>query len=84
MGAKHSKKRGLTLATVERNSSRKKYLPANGPSSPNNADNDAATIEDKTAQELPPFTDRQRELVVESWNVVKEDIARVGVNMFIK
>lgn len=84
MGGHHSKTKGRNLASLERGSSKKKYLPgpANGTSC--NGHEGQPTIEDKAAQELPPFTDRQRELVVETWKVVQADISRVGVNMFIK
>ncbi|KAK7493434.1 hypothetical protein BaRGS_00015334 [Batillaria attramentaria] len=83
MGAQTSKKKGRNLASLERNSSKKRYLPSpNG--TPCNGHDGTPAIEDKAAQELPPFTDRQRELVVETWKVVQEDIARVGVKMFIK
>ncbi|PVD26434.1 hypothetical protein C0Q70_14111 [Pomacea canaliculata] len=82
MGVQHSK--GRSLASIERNSSRRKYLPANGPSCNGHDSAATATIEDKAAQELPPFTDRQKELVVATWKVVQEDIAKVGVTMFMK
>ncbi|XP_060071947.1 uncharacterized protein LOC132551816 [Ylistrum balloti] len=32
----------------------------------------------------PEFTDRQRELVVQTWGIIQEDMARVGVVMFMK
>ncbi|KAL8613635.1 hypothetical protein ACOMHN_022054 [Nucella lapillus] len=83
MGAHHSKKKARTLAALERGSIKKKYLPASNGTSCNGHDG-GATIEDKAAQELPPFTDHQKELVVETWKVVQEDIARVGVNLFMK
>ncbi|RUS80969.1 hypothetical protein EGW08_011244, partial [Elysia chlorotica] len=35
-------------------------------------------------EELPPFTDHQKELVTETWRLVQEDMAKVGVVMFIK
>jgi hypothetical protein len=90
MGGQSSKRKGpRNLAALERSSSKKKYLPANNAATSNgaagvNGHQGEQTIEDKTAQELPPFTERQKELVMSSWKVVQADIDKVGVSMFIK
>ena len=92
MGGQHSKKKAFrNLSNLERSSSKKRYLPQNQPSGQqtngaNGVNGHAAgdIIEDKSEEELPPFTERQKELVVSTWKVVQDDIARVGVKMFIK
>lgn len=56
---------------------RQKYLPENtGIENDPNAGNVVANC--------PEFTDRQKELVLESWKVVKEDMDQVGIQMFLK
>ncbi|KAK0047006.1 neuroglobin, partial [Biomphalaria pfeifferi] len=70
----------------EKASHRKKYLPqANGSSPAVNGmspDNSCPSIEEKQV-ELPSFTERQKELVTDTWRVVQEDMAKVGVVIFI-
>ena len=89
MGAQSSKRDKLkNLQNIDRTSHRKKYLPQkNGGSTNVNGcpGNDDASCEiQEVEEELPVFTDRQKELVTETWRVVQEDMAKVGVVMFIK
>ena len=58
--------------------SERKYLPVDN-------------VDDVYVQKLrglpnarPEFTDAQKELVLESWKTVQQDISRVGVVMFMK
>jgi len=55
---------------------RRKYLP----------DNNGQTDQDNGSLVVncPEFTDRQRDLVLESWKLVKEDMDQVGIQMFLK
>lgn len=88
MGAQTSKRDKLrNLNISEKNSSRKKYLPQTNGSSPavngGSEEPSCPSIEEQQV-ELPEFTDRQKELVTETWRIVQEDMAKVGVVMFIK
>ncbi|KAI8788566.1 neuroglobin [Biomphalaria glabrata] len=71
----------------EKASHRKKYLPQTNGSSPAvngmSPDNSCPSIEEQQV-ELPSFTERQKELVTDTWRVVQEDMAKVGVVIFIK
>ena len=43
-----------------------------------------SAIEDiRPTVERPPFTKEQKELVTKTWQILHEDIAKVGVVMFI-
>ena len=97
MGAETSKHRDrLKAFTASKSSHRKKYLPAstngstahsavtNGRSGVNGSGQTQCPSIEEPQEELPPFTDRQKELVTETWRMVQEDMAKVGVVMFIK
>lgn len=88
MGAQASKKDKLkNLSNSERSSKRKKYLQqTNGSSHGVNgaSEQPACPSIEEPRVELPEFTDRQKHLVTETWRIVQEDMARVGVIMFIK
>lgn len=78
MGCLYSKSRKEALRnnlniTVQ---SKQKYL------SPQT--NDVTDDENRKKPDRPEFTDHQKELVLESWRLIKEDMARVGVEMFMK
>lgn len=78
MGCIYSKKRKEALRknkTVVAQP-RQKYLPENT----GHSDNDANGL----VTNCPEFTERQKELVLESWKVVKEDMDQVGIQMFMK
>ena len=89
MGAHSSKRDKLKNFQInDKVNNRKKYLPAKNGNSPA-VNGCAGSTEtpceiEEVEEELPPFTDRQKELVTETWRVVQEDMARVGVIMFIK
>ncbi|XP_060573829.1 globin C, coelomic-like isoform X1 [Ruditapes philippinarum] len=55
---------------------RKKYLPDKTGDENDNGNN----IE----KNLPDFTDEQKELVIESWKEIKDDMDKVGIQMFMK
>lgn len=55
---------------------RKKYLPDKTGEEDDNANN--------AANNIPEFTDEQKKLVLESWKEIKEDMDKVGVQMFMK
>ncbi|KAL4237617.1 hypothetical protein ACF0H5_002331 [Mactra antiquata] len=55
---------------------RKKYLPDNRSNDEINASNPMNNI--------PEFTDRQKELVTESWKEISKDLDQVGIQMFMR
>ncbi|KAH3864849.1 uncharacterized protein LOC127870295 [Dreissena polymorpha] len=55
---------------------RQKYLPVSSDVGDNNGNSQVVP--------LPEFTDRQKDLVIESWKVVKKDMDQVGIAMFMK
>ena len=78
MGCLYSKRRKEALRKNLNVSSQTKlkYLPA---------DTEENTINpDTNENNKPEFTERQKELVIDSWKIVQEDMARVGVQMFMK
>jgi len=78
MGCVYSKKRKETLRknkTVN-TQPRQKYLPANTGDEDRNGNSETPA--------LPELSDRQKELVKESWTVIKEDMDTVGINMLLK
>nr|KAG5704252.1 hypothetical protein BaRGS_012540 [Batillaria attramentaria] len=58
-------------------SGKKKYLPQ-----PSLDASSSQTLRGLPEQR-PEFTDEQKRIVLESWNVIQKDIARVGVVMFV-
>ncbi|KAK6182323.1 hypothetical protein SNE40_010034 [Patella caerulea] len=77
MGCFHSKRLKGKLMNGESKKLRKsakKYLPSH----------DTEDGGKGRAELKPEFTERQKELVVECWKCVSQDIARVGVVMFMK
>ncbi|CAL1534618.1 unnamed protein product [Lymnaea stagnalis] len=87
MGNQTSKRELVKKLSSEKSSHRKKYLPQTNGSSPavngGGEEPSCPSIEEHQV-ELPTFTDRQKELVTETWKVVQDDMAKVGVVMFIK
>lgn len=80
MGCFNSKK--LKSAAVRSESKRsrgsgKRYLPQEG-------DNQSPVPSPRRLPERPDFTDRQKELVLDTWKSIQEDIAKVGVVMFMR
>lgn len=55
---------------------RKKYLPDKTGDEDTNGNNPEANV--------PEFTDVQKELVIESWKEVKDDMDTVGIQMLMK
>lgn len=73
---KEALRRGLDV-TSNANSKKKQYLK------PFNTI-DGSPEEPLEAENIPELTDRQIELVLETWNVIQKDMSKVGVIMFMK
>ncbi|XP_059166647.1 neuroglobin-like [Physella acuta] len=86
MGAQTSKRDKINSVTnSDKSSHRKKYLPqTNGATTNGTGDDPRSPSIEEHPVELPTFTARQKELVTETWRLVQEDMAKVGVVMFIK
>ena len=78
MGSPYSKRRKEALRKNQNVpiQSKQKYLQTNMDDTNGNMESEKA--------ERPGFNERQKELVLESWRVIQEDIAKVGVQMFMK
>lgn len=78
MGCVYSKNRkdALRQNKTVTGQPRKKYLPENR----NNEDIIAAN----PMNNLPEFSDRQKEIVVESWKEISKDLDKVGIQMFMR
>lgn len=59
---------------------RKNYLVPNS----QNEDDNVNHQQRRPAGDPPVFTEEQKKVVLESWQFIQEDIAKVGVVMFMK
>lgn len=82
MGCIYAKRRKEALRKgldITSNSSRKKtYLKTT------NQSDGSPQPHRGISEPTPEFTDRQKELVIETWGIIQDDMARVGVVMFMK
>ena len=78
MGCMYSTKRKDAMRTNKsvNTQPRRKYLPDK-----TNDENENGNNKEK---DLPEFTAEQKELVVDSWTYVKDDMDKVGIQMLMK
>ncbi|KAH3864882.1 hypothetical protein DPMN_027913 [Dreissena polymorpha] len=78
MGNMYSTKRNDVLRKNKNvnTQSRRKFLPVTSEAGDNSGNSQVVT--------LPEFTDKQKELVIESWTILKKDIDQVGLALFMK
>ncbi|XP_046381363.1 non-symbiotic hemoglobin 1-like [Haliotis rufescens] len=81
MGCFNSKKlKSMTIRSDSKRSrgSGKKYLPQD------TGEGQAVPSPRGLPEERPEFTERQKEIVLDTWQIIQKDIARVGVVMFMR
>ncbi len=77
---------GNTTSQQEKTTRRKSKTFNGGISSPDGYSTEvqASAIEDvRPTVERPPFTKEQKELVTKTWQILHDDMAKVGIVMFI-
>ncbi|CAC5368102.1 uncharacterized protein LOC127738201 [Mytilus californianus] len=72
---KDALRKGIDVTPTKRT---KNYLKQN------NEQNDSPSNGRCHSEPFPEFTDRQKQLVVDSWKIIQEDMSKVGVVMFMK
>lgn len=72
---KDALRKGIDLSQSKRT---KNYLKAN------NEEQEAPTNGECVSDPVPEFSDRQKELVLDTWKIIQEDMSRVGVVMFMQ
>lgn len=79
MGCIETKSRKTTLIKGQYVADKKKYSQ--------NPQNESDPQDDVSEPEKPPrpeFSEQQKELVVQTWKILRDDLAKVGVVMFMK
>lgn len=72
---KDALRKGIDVTPTKRT---KNYLKQN------NEQNDSPSNGRCHSEPFPEFTDRQKQLVLDSWKIIQEDMSKVGVVMFMK
>jgi hypothetical protein len=78
INAKKRRKEALRQGHDVSSSRRKTYLKTNEETA------NGSTLPTRESSPTPTLTDRQKELVMQSWQKIQEDMSKVGVVMFMR
>lgn len=79
INAKKRRKEALRQGLDVSSSRRKTYLKTNEESA-----NGSTSLNREPSPPLPNLTEQQKELVMQSWQKIQEDMSKVGVVMFMR